>query len=121
MISLTQLLLQYGFPAAYLWIIPIALIISGVIFTLFSKRAWQITLIGLGAALGYMVSSKYLVPFALAHGIEVIWWIYVIVIFLSILLVWKLVKLVIILGIGGLVGYIMVKQTFFHLPSLALV
>ncbi|MEM0142332.1 MAG: hypothetical protein QXL94_00055 [Candidatus Parvarchaeum sp.] len=121
MVTLTELLLKYGFPAVYLWVVPLALIIAGLIFVFFSKRAWQITLIGSGAALGYMVSAKYIVPFAMAHGIGVVWWIYVILIFLAILLVWKLVKLIVILGIGALVGYIMLHQTYVHLYSLSLV
>lgn len=121
MISLTHILLQYGFPAAYLWVIPIALIIAGLIFVFFSRKAWQVTLIGAGAAIGYMVSAKYIVPFAMAHGIAVVWWIYVILIFLSILLVWKLVKAIVILGIGALAGYAAMTQTFVHLPTLALV
>lgn len=120
MTSLAHFLVNYGFPPQYMWAIPIALIILGVVFSFFSEYSWKTGVGLIGAVAGFLIVNKFIAPILVAHAIVPDWWAYVIVMGILSVYIYRKVKIGIVLTVAGVGLYAAYIQTFVALPIVAI-
>lgn len=113
--NLNTFLSFHGFPAQYLWVIPIAMIVLGIPMMFFGREMWKI-IVGVGGmVLGYYIASVYLMPHILTYlnqyGIPP-YLIEMIVAVMSGVILSIVIRLSITAGIGYTGYYIAMHQTY---------
>lgn len=122
MYSITQLqnlLSLHGFPAQYLWVIPIALVVAGVFFVFSGRLAWKVAIGGGGAAAGYIIAERYIAHYLIsilpAYASEAI-----LAVIIGVILA-VVIRFAIAGGIGYMGYYIALHQTLYHVPFYGLI